>query len=237
MNTQHHRTQWRAKWPNTYQLPGITRASNDRRHRDIMQRAKDFPSDDYYLSPYDGHLAKLFVQSTQAIYDANPNSTWRRTFIRNQSPFILQVANWVLHSLPTDDREVQSEHIVMMGLKWIPSCAAILLLVRSISHRILQAADPLSIRCSFPYKLLEKFATKVNTILYRTNSGDTHTTRGTHMKVGLKRPTNQKASFSLRLPHNQKLFRRQKAHSTPFWNDRLSRSTSAFSRRHRVWRH
>lgn len=94
-----------------------------------MQRAKDFPADDYYLSPYDGHLAKLFVQCTQAIYDANPNSTWRRTFIRNRSPLMLQVANWVLHTLPTDDREVQGEDIAMMGLKWIPACVALLFLV------------------------------------------------------------------------------------------------------------
>ena len=95
----------------------------------MMQRAKDFPADDYYLSPYDGHLAKLFVQCTQVIYDANPNSTWRRTFIRNRSPLMLQVANWVLHTLPTDDREVQGEDIAMMGLKWIPACVALLFLV------------------------------------------------------------------------------------------------------------
>lgn len=141
MNALHPRTQWRAKWPNAYQLPGITRQGDDQHHRDLMQRAKYFPSDDYYLSPYDGHLAKLFVQSTQAIYDANPNSTWRRTFIRNQSPLILQVADWVLRSLPTDDSEVKGEDLAMMGLKWIPSCAAILLLVSSTEHRVLPLAD------------------------------------------------------------------------------------------------
>ena len=97
-----------------------------------MQRAKDFPSEDYYLSPYDGHLAKLFVQSTQAIYDANPNSTWRRTFIRNRSPLMLRVANWVLHTLPVDGREPTGEDVALMGLKWIPGCAALLFLVSSI---------------------------------------------------------------------------------------------------------
>lgn len=129
MNVFNPRKQWRVKWPNTYQLPGVLREKNDRRHRDIMQRAKDFPSDDYYLSPWDGHLAKLFVQCTQPIYDANPNSTWRRTFIRNQSPLILQMANWVLCTVPTDDREVKGEDYAMMGLKWLPACAAILFLV------------------------------------------------------------------------------------------------------------
>ena len=111
-----------------------------------MQRAEMFPSDDYYLSPYDGHLAKLFVQSTQAIYDADPNSTWRRTFVRNQSPLILRVANWVLHSLPTDGREAESEDLFMMALKWIPSCVAILFLVSSTSYRSLLPADPLCVR-------------------------------------------------------------------------------------------
>lgn len=94
-----------------------------------MQRAKHFPEYEYYLSPTDGHLEKLVVQCTQPITDTNPNSTWRRTFIRNRSPYLLQAANWVLHSLPQDDREIASADVVMMGLKWFPSCMAILLLV------------------------------------------------------------------------------------------------------------
>lgn len=134
-NALHARSLWRKKWPNTFQLPGIRRSGHDRRHRDMMQRSDQFPAEDYYLSPYDGHLAKLFVQCTQPIYDAQPNSTWRRTFIRNQSPLILQVANWVLHSLPTDDRDISGEDVALMVLKWIPSCAAILLLVRLNSYR------------------------------------------------------------------------------------------------------
>lgn len=146
MNIFHPRTQWRIKWPNAHQPPSVIGSSNDSRHRDIMQRGKFHPSDDYYLSPYDGHLAKLFVQSTQAIYDSNPNSTWRRTFIRNQSPLILQVANWVLHSVPTDDREVKGEDFIMMALKWIPSCLGILLLVSLISHSLTMPANPLCIR-------------------------------------------------------------------------------------------
>ncbi len=136
MNSRHPRTEWRAKWPNAYQFAGIALPRNDHRHRDIMQRAKDYPSDEYYLSPWDGHLAKLFVQSTQAIYDANPNSTWRRTFIRNRSPLILRVANWVLHTLPTDDQEINGEDLALMGLKWLPACVAILFLVRPFSHRL-----------------------------------------------------------------------------------------------------
>ncbi|KAL8905628.1 MAG: hypothetical protein Q9171_006603 [Xanthocarpia ochracea] len=115
---------WRWKWPNFYRLPPIPRPGNDHHHRDMMQRAKTYPSEDYYLSPYDGHLAKLFVQCTQSVYDANSNCTWRRTYIRDQSPWTLQVANWA-----TDNREGKGEDLAMMGLKWIPSCVAILLLM------------------------------------------------------------------------------------------------------------
>lgn len=110
-----------------------------------MQRAKVFSAEDYYLSPFDGHLAKLFVQCTQEIYDANPNSTWRRTFIRNQSPWIIQVTNWVLNTLPPD-REASGEELAMMGLKWIPSVVAILLLVSPLLQKILLPADQPHVR-------------------------------------------------------------------------------------------
>ena len=129
-NIFHPRRRWRVKWPNTYQLPGILRSGDNRRHRDVMQRPTNFSTNDYYLSPFDGHLAKLYVQSTQAIYDANPNSTWRRTHIRNQSPLMLQVANWVLHSVP-NDRKATGKDLALRGLKWIPSCIALLFLVSS----------------------------------------------------------------------------------------------------------
>lgn len=111
-----------------------------------MQRAKEFAAEDYYLSPFDGHLAKLFVQSTQEIYDASPNSTWRRTFIRNRSPLILQIANWALQSLPTDGREPSGQDMAMAALKWVPSCAAILFLVSLPLHEPSPLADRFHIR-------------------------------------------------------------------------------------------
>ncbi|KAL8919410.1 MAG: hypothetical protein Q9208_006788 [Pyrenodesmia sp. 3 TL-2023] len=130
-NIFHQRAQWRIKWPNSFQFAGIPRLVSEKRHRDMMQRAKDFAAEDYYLSPFDGHLAKLFVQSTQEVYDADPNSTWRRTFIRNRSPLILQIAIWALESLPapTDDREATGKEIGIVAAKWVPSCVAILFLM------------------------------------------------------------------------------------------------------------
>lgn len=128
-NIFHPRNQWRFKWPNSFQDAGIPRASDEKHHRDMMQRAHDFSTEDYYLSPYDGHLAKLFVQCSQEIYDSNPNSTWRRTFIRNRSPLILQIANWVLDGLPTDSKEATGQDIAVAAVKWVPSCAAILFMM------------------------------------------------------------------------------------------------------------
>lgn len=94
-----------------------------------MARSKFFMLEDYYLSPSDCHLAKLMVQSSQEVYEANPNSTWRRTFVRDASPLLLRVANWVLESIPNDDRPMTGEEIMKVVAKWIPSNIALLFLV------------------------------------------------------------------------------------------------------------
>lgn len=94
-----------------------------------MGRAKYFSPEDYYLSPYDCHLAKLVVQSAQEVYDAKPNGTWRRTFIRNMSPLMLRVANWVLETVPAEDRPMTGEEIFALVVKWIPASVALLVLV------------------------------------------------------------------------------------------------------------
>lgn len=94
-----------------------------------MARAKYFSPEDYYLSPFDCHLAKLVVQSAQEVYDAKPNSTWRRTFIRNMSPYILRVANWVLETVPIEDRSMTAEEMLVLIAKWIPASALLLILV------------------------------------------------------------------------------------------------------------
>lgn len=94
-----------------------------------MARSKHFMPEDFYLSPTDCHLAKLMVQCSQEVFDANPNSTWRRTFIRNVSPLVLRVANWVLESIPSEDRPMTGEEIAILVAKWLPANIAILFLV------------------------------------------------------------------------------------------------------------
>lgn len=94
-----------------------------------MARSKRFMPEDFYLSPTDCHLAKLMVQCSQEVFDANPNSTWRRTFVRDVSPLLLRVANWALRSIPNEDRPMTGEEIAIMVAKWLPASIAILFLV------------------------------------------------------------------------------------------------------------
>lgn len=94
-----------------------------------MARAKYFSPEDYYLSPFDCHLSKLVIQSAQEVYDAQPNGTWRRTFIRDMSPYMLRVANWVLETIPIEDRSMTAEEIIVLLAKWIPASVMLLILV------------------------------------------------------------------------------------------------------------
>lgn len=102
-----------------------------RHHRDVLSRAKAYDNEDFYLSPFDGHLAKLFVQCSQEIYsnDQSGSATWRRTFIRNMSPFMLRVSNFVLNSVPEDDREMTGSEIAHIWLWWVPCCCLLFVLV------------------------------------------------------------------------------------------------------------
>lgn len=106
-----------------------------------MQRAKDFSEEDYYLSPFDGHLAKLVVQTAQDVYDAEPNSTWRRTFIRDMSPFMMQVANYVLETVPRDDRPMTTNEIAALLIRWVPASVAILILVSCLPLQNVTSCD------------------------------------------------------------------------------------------------
>lgn len=129
-NISHPRVIRRWKFPNYYQAPGIPHPEEvHSHHRDLMGRSKYFEPGDYYLSPTGRHLAKLMVQCSQEVYDANPNSTWRRTFVRDASPLLLRVANWVLESIPNDDRPMTHEETIILLAKWIPANFALLFLV------------------------------------------------------------------------------------------------------------
>jgi len=59
-----------------------------------MNRVLTVPVDDRYIHPLDGHLAKLYVQATDQLYDSQGTTTWRRTYIRNVAPRNVRIATW-----------------------------------------------------------------------------------------------------------------------------------------------
>lgn len=94
-----------------------------------MQRVWKGTEDDRYLSPWDGHLAKLVVQATQDIYDGAQNTTWRRTFIRNASPVYLQLANFPFNSVPVDPEQWTGNDWAIVAIRWVPTCLGLLCVV------------------------------------------------------------------------------------------------------------
>jgi hypothetical protein len=102
-----------------------------RRHRDIMQRVYEGLEEDRYLSPWDGHLAKLVVQATQDVYDTAINATWRRTFVRNVSPSFIHLANWPFVSVPTKSENWTGDDWMVVCAKWFPACLGLFCVVSS----------------------------------------------------------------------------------------------------------
>lgn len=67
------------------------------RHRDAFGRVLEAIPDDRYLSYWDGRPRKLIVQTSTDPYTMSGNTTYRRTHIRNISPWMLQLAFWALN--------------------------------------------------------------------------------------------------------------------------------------------
>jgi hypothetical protein len=84
---------------------------------------------DQYLSPWDGHLAKLVVESVDDVYDAEPNCSWIRTFVRNVSPLMLRMAQWPFSSIPKDRVGVGIEVWAVAIGKWLVATCVLTLVV------------------------------------------------------------------------------------------------------------
>ena len=90
-------TSFRWKFVNFFRMPGWVYVDQRvRRHRDFAGRISNKPLSDRYLHSGDGSLRNLIVQCTDDIFEGPANSTWRRTYVRNVSPFKSRVATWVL---------------------------------------------------------------------------------------------------------------------------------------------
>ncbi|KAF2453803.1 hypothetical protein BDY21DRAFT_387942 [Lineolata rhizophorae] len=103
------------------------RSSEKLLHRDVMFRLTEHAeSDDRYISPFDGRIKRVVVQCVDDIYDNNNNHvTWRRTFIRNVSPFYMRLANWPTDHVDMTRFQPTGDEWVWIIVKWIPACAGL----------------------------------------------------------------------------------------------------------------
>jgi hypothetical protein len=108
------------------------------RHRDAMGRLGTYKKGDYYLSPNDAKLKSLVVTtSTKAIQTNTPNSTWKRKKLKSVVPVSYRLALWPLSHIPVDREEKWSgSDWAFMGLKWLPTVAALTFTVRSKAYRL-----------------------------------------------------------------------------------------------------
>ncbi|KFY49704.1 hypothetical protein V496_09854 [Pseudogymnoascus sp. VKM F-4515 (FW-2607)] len=86
--------------PNSNGFGGCSCASHRTfHHRDCMGRRWTGPDDDRYLSPYDGRLKKLVVQTVGEWHNGPASATWERTTIRNTTPLMLRIVCWAMSSI------------------------------------------------------------------------------------------------------------------------------------------
>lgn len=83
-----------------------------------MSRVLTGPMEDKYLSPYDGRLVKLHVQTTDELYNAPGTTTWRRTYIRNVAPMNVRIATWTI-DFSNDPQSWKDWGMIL--LRFIPS--------------------------------------------------------------------------------------------------------------------
>ncbi|KAK5086065.1 hypothetical protein LTR70_007495 [Exophiala xenobiotica] len=144
------------RFPESYQLPGYYHkpntndASQKRRHQDAFRRRFEGWDEDRFLDPLNGKVRKLFVQTVDEMYDVPNDTSWRRTYIRNISPWLLRLAWWPYSHMPNDAVSGSTTHkrtmkgIVaalqarvgnwdaqqwaQMSVYWLPACVGLLIL-------------------------------------------------------------------------------------------------------------
>jgi hypothetical protein len=117
------RTTYRWKKFRTHQKAPLMYANQTvHRHKDAARRVYTGIEEDRFLLHSDSHLARMMVQCTDDIYAADPNSTWRRTFIRNISPRPIRVANWPHNNVPPNRKAWTERDWAVVGMKWPVAC-------------------------------------------------------------------------------------------------------------------
>ena len=113
-----------------YQQASLIYSSREKiRYRDAVGRVSTGVNEDRFLNPVDVHLQRLMVQSADEIYCGPDNATWRRTFIRNQAPWAIRLANLPFNSVKTDKEHWDGSDWTMIVLKWPVACAGLVFTV------------------------------------------------------------------------------------------------------------
>lgn len=147
-----HNSAW-FSWstPHSYQIPRWYYGPNggkksELKHLDVFRREHEGLKDDRYLDPLDGRVRNLVVQSTKATYNQRNDTTWRRTYMKNVSPYIIRLAYWAMPSMPssqesgaiTDERKSyevtalaswKKEQWIHVGRRWLLTCIGLLIMV------------------------------------------------------------------------------------------------------------
>ncbi|KAH7363891.1 hypothetical protein BKA65DRAFT_489875 [Rhexocercosporidium sp. MPI-PUGE-AT-0058] len=106
------------------------RAKRDQfKYLDVFRRKIRERVEDRYVDPIDGRLGILVVQATTAVYNSRNKTTWRRTYIENISPYFVRLAYWPTATIEKGLDEWNREQWFHAGLRWLPSCIGILILL------------------------------------------------------------------------------------------------------------
>ena len=125
--------------PHTVQRSGFMYDPNKTcRHQDSMGRIYNGPDDDRYISPKDAKIKTLVVQTVHDILRNPGNGTWKRTKIRNITPFLYRLALWPYSHIDMRESNVHTgEDWALLVGKWFASSLALTVLVSKPSNSLL----------------------------------------------------------------------------------------------------
>jgi len=129
---------WNWRWfnfPNLYYPPGIKYAKREEKFvfEDVLGRKLEYIRPfDCTISTENGRLETLYVQASDSICElskTSPNATWKRTCVRNVSPFFLRLSNLPFVLIPSDRRNDPERYTESdrwsIAVMWIPSVIAL----------------------------------------------------------------------------------------------------------------
>lgn len=99
------------------------------RYMDVFRRKTLMRIGDRCVDPTTGELNILVVQATSAVYDNRNQTTWRRTYMENISPYLVRLAYWPTGTTKKDFEKWDRGDWLHVGIRWLPACVGLLLVV------------------------------------------------------------------------------------------------------------